>query len=616
MDYLIKSSQRELSQRKQENYERYCKVINWGRRDPNSFISRFMGIELLDFQKYVFYNTWTRDFALWLMSRNGSKSTLLAIYPMVRSMLIPFHITYYIGNTGDQAKETFKKMEKIAKKELESFVGSTDIFLNELKVNGANSDGFIHNPASFSTELFNGSAIYTLNSNIINIKGKRANLVCYDEAGWYDDELFVQTEQFVNQDENFKLGGGVNVALEPKGFPRQLLYASSASDTSSGFFSKYRQFADKMMIGNPKYFVCDFNVEAVMHATYNGDPYPPLINQDKVDKAMSDDREKALRELYNKFSADSYEGQIVTRRDIMQHSSARPPLLQNNAGDRMFIAAYDSARLSDNSILGWAEIIDDPLIGWRMEIQNVISMVDRDTKKKTPLRLPEQVKVLQSSILDYNGTAKGKLDYENIKAIMCDSGPGGQMIGGISDQMLADWEGKDGNIHKGIIDRSHKANETAIRTYPEAIDIVKLIDPKAYRNEIFDAADKMTKLGVVSFPADTEGRDYIIKINDDGTEERYDLSIEEQVALIQIELMKTEIITMCKYDSGGKVTYNYPPEMRNKMHDDRAYVYGLLCWYLAQLRRGQIINKPQEPVDYMHLPSCVSTISFDNNSFN
>ena len=39
--------------------------------------------------------------------------------------------------------------------------------LNELKINGANSDGFTHNPASFKCELFNNSEIYTLNSDIL-----------------------------------------------------------------------------------------------------------------------------------------------------------------------------------------------------------------------------------------------------------------------------------------------------------------------------------------------------------------------------------------------------------------------------------------------------------------
>lgn len=106
-------------------------------------------------------------------------TTELAIYTMLRSALFPFHVTYFLGNTGDQAKETYKKVEKITKKEIESFTGCTDIFFNELKKSGVNSDGFVHNPASFTCSLFNGSEINTLNSDVTNIKGKRANLVNY-----------------------------------------------------------------------------------------------------------------------------------------------------------------------------------------------------------------------------------------------------------------------------------------------------------------------------------------------------------------------------------------------------------------------------------------------------
>ncbi|MFA6667606.1 MAG: LAGLIDADG family homing endonuclease, partial [Bacilli bacterium] len=517
-------------------------------------------------------------------------TTKLAIYPMIRSLLIPYHVTYYIGNSGDQAKESFKKMEKIAKKEIESFVGSTDVFINELKINGANSDGFTHNPASFKCELFNNSEIYTLNSDIINIKGKRAGLVCYDEAGWFSDELFVQTEQFVNQDENFKLGGGIDISLEPKGFPRQLLYASSASDTDSGFYKKYKQFSERMIMGDPKYFVCDFNVDVVMNATYNGDPYPPLISKDKVDKAMEDNREKAMRELYNKFSADSHEGQILTRRDLMQHTIRRPPLLRNDTGNKLFGFSWDSARLNDNSVIEIAEFIDDPEIGWRMDLHNVVSLVDIKAKKKTPMRIPDQVEKFQSLLLDYNGSDKKKLDYENIKAVICDSGAGGQMVGGVSDYLLKDWIGKDKRLHKGLIDKSHKANETAIHYYRDAIDIMKLIDPKSHRNEIFDSIEKMVKLGVVTFPEDYDGKDSILHIDDDGNEHEYFLNDEEKLSLVQIELLKTEIITMCKYTDGANITYKYPPDKRNTMHDDRVFAFGLLCWYLAQLRRGQIVT--------------------------
>ena len=592
MEFIVRPTENELSQRKLETYSRYCDVMQWGRRDPVKFIQRFMGIELMDFQRYVIYNSWNRDFLLWLACRNWGKSTLLAIYPMARSLLIPNHVTYFIGNTGEQAKETFKKMEKIAKRELESFVGSTDLFMNELVINSSLSDGFIHNPASFQCQLFNGSEIFTLNSDIINIKGKRASLVCYDEAGWFNSELFTQTEQFVNQNENFKLGvGNTNIAwYEPKGFSKQLLYASSASDTSYEFYSKYKNFCEQMILGNPLYFVCDFNVDTVLHPTVSGDPVEPLISQDKVDKAMMDNKEKAERELYNKFSSDTHDGQIVNRSTIMKNEVRRPPLLSND-GSHLFVCAYDSARMHDNSIVGWAELIDDPDMGWIMKIQNVHSMVDIHTKNKTPLRLPEQVQSLKDMIVDYNGV--GKPDYENIKCIICDAGAGGQMIGGISDHLLEDWVGKDGKIHKGIIDRDHKANESAVRQYSDAADIMKLVEPRRYRNEVFDAAEQMTKLGVVEFPASADGRDYIITIDDDGNEHQYDLSFEEQLALTQIDLMKDEIVLMCKYSSNGAVTYNYPPEKRNKVPDDRAFVYGLLCWYLAGLRRGQIINKPQ-----------------------
>ena len=594
MDFIVRESQKEFSQRQLETYERYTQLIQWGRRDPVEFIRQIMGVELMDFQRYAIYNSWNRDFLLWLACRNFGKSALLAIYPMARSLLFPYHTTYFIGNTGDQAKETFKKLEKIAKREIESFTGSTDVFLNELKINNTAQEPFSHNPSSFKCELFNGSEIFTLNSDIINIKGKRANLVCYDEAGWFKEELFTQTEMFVNQSENFKLGvGNTNVEwYEPKGFPRQLLYASSASDTSFAFYDKYRQFSEQMILGNPLYFVCDFHFDTVLHPTTGGEPCAPLISQDKVDRAILDDKDRAMRELYNKFSSDSHEGQIVTRSDIMNCSTKRPPILKND-GTRLFIGAYDSARMTDNSIVGWAELINDPDRGWTMKIQNVYSMVDTKTKNKTPLRLPEQVKMFKKLILDYNGSEHHKADYENIQVILCDAGAGGQMIGGITDYLLEDWEGYDGRMHKGLIDKTHRANETAVKKYPDAVDIIRLVEPKGNRNAIYEAAEQMVKLGVVDFPADNEGRDYIVYIDDDGNESRYDLSFDETLALVQIELMKDELVAMCKYESNGAISYNYPPSLRHKKHDDRAFVFGLLCWYLAQLRRGQLVDKPK-----------------------
>ena len=73
----------------------------------------------------------------------------------------------------------------------------------------------------------------------------------------------------------------VDITLEPKGIPRQLLYASSASDTSSEYYKKFRYFSERMLIGDQKYFVCNFNIDMVMKAKYNGEIHHPRSGSSK-----------------------------------------------------------------------------------------------------------------------------------------------------------------------------------------------------------------------------------------------------------------------------------------------------------------------------------------------
>jgi len=611
----------EISQRKLETYARYIQVLDWGRKYPIQFAERFMGIELLDFQKYLMLESWTKDFIGWLVCRNGGKTTEAGIYTMLRSLLLPFHATYFLGNTGDQSKEVFLKIEKIAKREIESFTGSTEFFMEEVRPSGTSGDGWSHLPASYKVELFNGASINTLNSDIINIKGKRANLVVFDESGWFPDELFVQAEQFTNQDENFKLGGSIDLTEEPKNFPRQLLYCSSASDTESGFYKKLRSFTMEMLKGNPHYFVCNLDANVVKNATRNGEPYPSLLSEDKILNAMRENPEKGQRELFNHFSSESHEGQILTRRHLMQHTKQYVPEFKNR-GDKLYMLSWDSARINDGSIVEAAELINDPEIGWRMELKNVHAFVDPSTKGKMQMRMQDQVAGFQKLLLDYNGSEFGKLDYENITDVLIDAGAAGQPYS-ICDNLIPDYIGADGNPHKGIIDTSHKMNEAAVHEFPDAKDIVTMVDPRSHRNELYKAIEDMVKLGVVSFPMAYDGKDYYIetkivkKKNEDGKvyEEEEEIvhnyTDEEQIALMQIELLKTELITMCKYTSGQTITYNFPPDKRNKMHDDRIYAFGLLCWKLAQLRRGQILTKKEDSFDLDNMPVMVSALDYD-----
>lgn len=609
--FYSKSTKKMLSQRRLETYDNYCKIIQWGRRHPVDFARRVFGLEMIDYQKYTIWQTWNAAFAVWLKSRNAGKTTDAAIYTMLRSTLFPGYVSYFISNVGAQAKETFLKMEHIAKKEIPTFTDCTDVFLNEVEKNINGGSGFVHDTASFHVKLFNGSEIFTLNSDPTNARGRRANMIYIDEAGWVSEELMVQVENFANQNENFKLGSSYNPLLEPKDFPRQIIYGSSASDTDSAFYRKLKEYTRQMIMGNSLYFVCDFDIDAVMAATVNGEALPePLISQSKVDQANLLTPDKAQRELYNHFSQDTHEGQILTRRDIMQHTKQYLPCLSNTDGTNMYLMSWDSARLNDNSVVEVAEIINDPEIGWRMRLVNVNSLVDIKTKNKTPMRLPDQVNEFKKMLLAYNGTEKGKLDYENIMAVIGDAGAGGQLIGGVSDYLLEPWRGADGKMHKGLIDRRHKANETAKEKYPDAVDIMHLVDPRANRNLIFQAIEDMVKLGVVEFPTDYDvSKDYIIFTDEEGVETRYDLSVEQQISLANFDLLKTEIVTMCKYVTQGNITYNFPPDKRNKMHDDRVFAFGLLCWYLAQLRRGQVINKPRE-ISIEEIPTTATAVEF------
>ena len=159
------------------------------------------------------------------------------------------------------------------------------------------------------------------------------------------DELFTQAEHFTDQSEEAVLGGGINYALEPTPFPRQLLYGSSASDTESEFYKKFKNFSRRMLMGDRKYYVCDFNIDVVLNAKKGGEPYAPIISKAKVEQAMQN-KEKGERELYNKFTSDVHEGQIVTRRDLMKTTEKKPPELSYTKGKR-YILAWDSARLND-----------------------------------------------------------------------------------------------------------------------------------------------------------------------------------------------------------------------------------------------------------------------------
>ena len=116
--FFKKPTYYDMSELKLEGLKKFSEIIQWGRRNPVKFCERFFGIEFLDYQKYVFLNTWTAETAAWVTSRNAAKSFLGGLYMMTRALLFPSSNIYIMSTVASQSRDTFMKLENIAKKNL------------------------------------------------------------------------------------------------------------------------------------------------------------------------------------------------------------------------------------------------------------------------------------------------------------------------------------------------------------------------------------------------------------------------------------------------------------------------------------------------------------------
>ncbi len=546
--------------------------------------------------------SWHTPNVLWCMGRSSGKTTLGSPFIMAKSLLIPNFQTYILAGVGSQSQEMFMKIEKIAKKEIASFTGLTDIFFNELVKSASNTDGFTHNPASFQFKLYNGSIVNSLNGAFDSNRSKRSNLNFYDESGFAPDELFTTSEPFAVQNSDFRLGGDTDVTLLPKQMPNQLIYASSASSTDTYFFKKYSDFGKKMYLGDKRYFIADINSDVVINATYNGKLYPvSLLSQETIDGAMRQNKDKAMREYRNIFSTEGSDQQIIKRAAIVRNSYTTPPTLANEGSD-LFVVAIDPARSNDNSVATIGKIIDDKDVGWRMEIVNNVSWTDLSKKKKTPMKTPDQIKDFKKHLLNYNGQKAA--DYENIDRILLDSGAGGGGVNAWADNLLEDWKSKDGRMHRGLIDKSNEEYKIHASKYPNAVDKLTLISPHKYKAELFTALIEMIDLNLISFTENYDGKGFLSIQQPDGEFKQYKLSDEEALSLSNIDIAKEELVNIYEFKStNSNVRYDLSPDKKNKMHDDRAYTIAMLAWHLKKLRRQNITKKetPKEDISKLFM---------------
>jgi len=585
MEIIIRESPKIISQRKLEVFEQVSKIVNWGRENPVRFAEEIYGYKLIDYQCWTFMNCWVTPFCCLVESRGAGKDLFMAVFFMTKMVLIPVYNVFVSSNSYEQSATSFKRIEAIALRRFPAFKSATDIFLREVEKSHNSETGFIQSPHFF--RLHNGSELLVLSNNTETIRGKRGS-VWFNEVGWKTAEELAVAENFAIVDSSFATSTSKIERYDPIQMPLQLLYTSSASDVTYPFYDRYRKFARKMFIGDSNYFAFDLDAHDVInHSTIDGEPIKSHLTQEFVDKAIEDDPDLADRELFNKFRKGQGQNSVVKMETIIHNSTVRRPLLYNDTGKKKFILCYDPARNFDGSMLGVFQEIHDEKIGCKLQIENMISMFDKNAKKKTPLPMPEQLEIIKETMIKYNGEKAA--EWENIE-LYIDAGSGGGGVSAVADQLMNDWVDAIGQKHRGIIDPVHSAYETARRKYTNAMPIVTLINPGSYKKIIFDSLEKMTKLNLINF-TEYDNTEYLLIKNANGKLEEYYLSFEERMALTYINLTKNELVYMCRYETpNGNVQYELAKDKKNTMHDDKAYVTAMAAYALALKRRSDLVE--------------------------
>ena len=449
----------------------------------------------------------------------------------------------------------------------------------------------------------------------------RGNVI-FDECGFLSDEMMSVYSAFAIVNKSFKSGQDrdgnrideIRLRAIPKEIPNQKFYISSASDTSTKYYSLYREFSKRMIMGDKDYFVANITCEIPLKPTIHGQLMAPLFEKSTIESDMRTNPEKARREYYCEFTTDAGSDAIIRRGVITRNEEVRKPLLYNDTGDKKFVISYDPARSRDNSVILVGEIYDfeqvDGTIDKRMRLVNCINLIDVGKKIKSPMQTPDQIEYLKKVILDYNGGADA---YGNIVGIYIDAGSGGGGVN-IADYLMTDWTDSAGIVHRGLIDKEYSAEY--VKKFPNAVDKVHLMSPSAFKSEMYEAMIELMNQDKISFTAPYDNKGYLTifdideeklneakasiskelkkkKLNEKEFEAKLNdelgkiqsvntkivkLDWQDEIALANMDALKEELVNIVrKKRESGKDSFELTPEKANKLHDDRALKYRAFC---------------------------------------
>lgn len=628
-----------MSNRKIEALLEIAKMQKYFQCNPVRMIDTMFNIELLDSQALAIQKTWICPNSLLVCTRGWGKSTVIDLSIMAKGMCFTNYWTFIASGSGSQAEQTFTTLERLANDNIDTFSGSTGIvFKNEVEIKNAAGDGFSHSSNGFNYSLYNGSMTQTLNSNIDAKRGYRGTVV-FDESGFLSEEMMnvysafaaVNRSMKTGKDESGKSIDPIRQRCFPQDMPYQKIYISSASSTDTKFFSLYRDFAKKQIMGDPDFCVLHIDCELAFKPTMHGELITPLLSRSTVQSEMRTNPEKARREYYCQFTTEAGANAIIKRGVITRNEEIRKPLLYNDTGDKKFVICYDPARSRDNSVILVGEIYDyenvDGTTEKKMRLVNCINLIDVGKKIKSPMQTPDQVEYLKKVILDYNGGADA---YGNIVGVYIDAGSGGGGVN-IADYLMPDWVDKAGIKHRGLIDKEYSAEY--VKKFPNAVDKVRLMSPSAYKSEMYEAMIELMNQDKISFTSQYDGkgsltvfdvdenkfkkeREKIIaklkkekvpenefknKLNEELNQIQsvktkvIKLDWQDEIALVNIDALKEELVNMVrKKRDSGKDSFELTAEKANKLHDDRAYTCCMASYALMCERRKSITSRKKK----------------------
>jgi hypothetical protein len=419
---------------------------------------------------------------------------------------------------------------------------------------------------------------------------ERGTLCIFDEAGFMEENSILAVEPYTTSDSGFKTSTDVNFDLRtlPKPPENQRLYISSASDESSYFFVKYRDFAKKMIAGDKRFFVADINADIPLSPTLKGRPYHPLVNKSEIDAVMSTNPMKAMREYYNKFDKDGGEEQIIKSHVIERNTTFTLPEIMPEYKSK-YMLALDPALVSDNSILGVMKLLYDDNRGWYGRLVNMDNFKDlEDTSGNKQLKYEDQVERLREYMVRYNGDG---VEYENIHKVIFDGGMAGAGLH-YASTMRFDFTDSRGEQHRGVVDKDYFAD--SIRDFPNAYPNLRVVEPTKWKTIMVNRLIDLMNLGLIEFPEEYNGSGYV-DIESDEEEDgikRVRLTKEQELALINIDICKEETKMIHRYKTlNGKERFDTRIDMARKIHDDRFFVLCLLANELYELREKDNLSR-------------------------